>query len=302
MSTGISPPPCASPPYPRTRGMLWTGLSLIALGEVVTLTQWRALGVWVTPLCWWGLILVLDAWLTAREGVSPVRSRPGVFLRDALLSIGFWLLFEVYNLHLANWRYEGLPAWLPLRLFGFALAFASIGPGMLLTARLLRSYGVFARFQGPRLRFSQGGLATLMALGGVCLIVPLLVPADLARWLFALVWLGFVFVLEPVLLRSGAESLLRDLEEGRLERLFTLLLAGALCGLLWEFWNFWATARWVYTVPFTPSVRVFEMPLAGFLGFGPFAVEYFVFYAAVPLFGRRPGRASSLVFPPHDRT
>jgi hypothetical protein len=301
MSTGISPPPCA-PPRPGVRGPVSAGLLLIALGELGCLTGWRWLGVWVTPLCWWGLILVLDGWLTAREGVSPLRSRPAVFLRDAALSIVFWLLFEVYNLHLANWRYEGLPDWLPLRLFGFALAFASVGPGMLLTARLIGSYGVFARFQGPRFRFSQGGLLAMMAVGALFLIVPLLAPVDVARWLFALVWLGFIFVLEPVLLRSGAESLLRDLEEGRLERLFTLLLAGTLCGLLWEFWNFWAASRWVYTVPYTPGLQVFEMPLAGLLGFGPFAVEYFVFYATIPLFGRRAGAPSSLMPPPHDRS
>ncbi|MEK6571620.1 MAG: hypothetical protein AABZ61_09630, partial [Bacteroidota bacterium] len=46
------------------------------------------------------------------------------------------------------------------------------------------------------------------------------------------------------------------------------------CGGLWEFWNYWAEARWVYDVPFSWSgPKVFEMPLAGFLGFIPFAVE-----------------------------
>jgi hypothetical protein len=55
------------------------------------------------------------------------------------------------------------------------------------------------------------------------------------------------------------------------------LLAGLVCGALWEAWNFWARTKWIYTVPGFEGLNVFEMPLAGFLGFPPFAVECVVF-------------------------
>ena len=51
-----------------------------------------------------------------------------------------------------------------------------------------------------------------------------------------------------------------------------------MCGVLWEFWNYWAETKWLYTVPLPEWLRIqlFEMPVIGFLGFPPFAVEYFV--------------------------
>ena len=58
----------------------------------------------------------------------------------------------------------------------------------------------------------------------------------------------------------------------------TLMAAGMICGLLWEFWNYWAGAKWIYTVPFTRHSKYFEMPLLGLLGFPPFALECFAMY------------------------
>jgi len=48
------------------------------------------------------------------------------------------------------------------------------------------------------------------------------------------------------------------------------------CGLMWEFWNYWAMAKWTYNLPFLgslESISYFEMPAIGFLGFLPFALE-----------------------------
>ena len=66
---------------------------------------------------------------------------------------------------------------------------------------------------------------------------------------FPLVWLGFVFLLEPFNFRAGRPSILKELNEGKIGTLFQFLLSGMICGLLWEFWNFWAEAKWVYAVP-----------------------------------------------------
>jgi hypothetical protein len=58
-----------------------------------------------------------------------------------------------------------------------------------------------------------------------------------------------------------------------------MLLAGAFCGFLWELWNFRAGAKWIYTVPHLGFLKVFEMPLLGFLGFPPFALECYAMTA-----------------------
>jgi hypothetical protein len=57
-----------------------------------------------------------------------------------------------------------------------------------------------------------------------------------------------------------------------------LVGSGLVCGVLWEFWNYWALTKWTYTVPYPPDVKLFEMPVLGYLGFLPFALECFAMY------------------------
>jgi hypothetical protein len=56
------------------------------------------------------------------------------------------------------------------------------------------------------------------------------------------------------------------------------MLGGLLCGVVWEFWNYWAGAKWSYSIPFFNKWKIFEMPVLGFLGFLPFALECWVLY------------------------
>ena len=64
------------------------------------------------------------------------------------------------------------------------------------------------------------------------------------------------------------------------------MLGGVTCGLCWEFWNYWAVAKWTYQLPFLGDLeryKIFEMPWLGFLGFLPFAVECWVVFNTVVL-------------------
>ena len=111
-------------------------------------------------------------------------------------------------------------------------------------------------------------------------------PPELGLRLFGSVWLGFIFLLDPINRRVGQGSLLSKLEQGKTSEIYALLIAGGSCGLLWEFWNFWATAKWHYTFPLAQDFKIFEMPLPGYIGFGPFALECFVMYEAVRAAGK----------------
>jgi hypothetical protein len=273
----------------------WIGLLVILLMEVAVVVNqvaapgtWMAsvgfrLTQWTTPVCWWGYLLTTDAVLRKLQGHSLLADRRREFWQQLPLSIAFWLIFEVYNLHLDNWTYVGLPERRWEAALGALTAYATIMPGLFLTAELLGTLGIFARFRLPAFAPSNRLLYLLMFCGFLALMTPVLVPRQLAQYLFALVWIGFILLFEPVLYASRGDSLLRDLAEGRLQRILSLLTAGYICGLLWEFWNYWATAKWIYTVPFTEDVRYFEMPLAGLLGFGPFAWEFAAMYATVRL-------------------
>ena len=74
------------------------------------------------------------------------------------------------------------------------------------------------------------------------------------------------------------------------DRLVNLSLSGLLCGALWEFWNFWAGAKWHYSVPIMERWKIFEMPLPGYFGFPPFALECFTMYVFVRRLVTRGGR------------
>jgi hypothetical protein len=65
--------------------------------------------------------------------------------------------------------------------------------------------------------------------------------------------------------------------------ILSLMLAGYICGFFWEFWNYWAYTKWYYTVPILQNIKVFEIPVVGFLAYGPFALELYVMYNFVRL-------------------
>jgi len=248
----------------------------------------RELTRWATPVCWWGYIMAVAAWLRRRQGASILSGGHERLVMFSLLSFAFWCLFEAYNVLLPGWRYENLHPHLPVRYLGYAVSFATILPGMLLTAELLQSYGVFINTRLRPLRWSPAALHISTWLGAACCLVPPFLPAAWRGYTWAFVWVGFILWLEPINYRRGVQSLYRDWEFGEWSRTFQLLLAGAICGLLWEFWNYWAYARWVYIFPVPlQDVRYFEMPVLGFLGFLPFAVEYFVLFHFVAGFFTR---------------
>jgi hypothetical protein len=120
-----------------------------------------------------------------------------------------------------------------------------------------------------------------IAAGIAMLVAPFLVSPEIARYLAAPVWLGFILLLDPINARLGGESLIADLRAGRPGRSINLLLGGLLCGVLWEFWNYWCRAKWHYAVPIMEHVKIFEMPLPGYLGFPAFALECFTMYVFI---------------------
>jgi hypothetical protein len=270
------------------------GGAFILIAQSAVLADWTGVSTWTTPICWWGYLLLVDALIEARAGRSPFVGRPARFASWVSLSVLFWLVFEAYNLRLRNWEYVGLPDDAVVRWTGYLLSFATILPGLFLTAAALETFGLFDRARSRPLVPSPKALSRCVVAGAACLVVPLLVPAWLGRYLFAPVWVGFILLLEPANYRLGAPSILADLAAGRPGRALRLLVSGYLCGVLWEFWNYWAAAKWIYHVPFLPGVRLFEMPVLGFLGFGPFALEYYAMYNAVRvLLGRVTGRGRS---------
>jgi hypothetical protein len=228
---------------------------------------------WFYHFMWWPLIFFLDGVLTRLEGRSRIWSDFPAFLRLAGFSVSFWLLFEAMNLYLLNWRYVGLEPRLWLRWPGYVLAFATVLPGMLWTAAVLSGAGVGAGVEGRPLAVPAWRPLWLV-LGLICLVLPVLAPS----WAFPLIWLSVFFLLDPLMDLLTGDSLSRRFLAGERQQVVTLGLAGLLCGLWWELWNYPSPARWIYTLPVLNFGKIFEMPVLGYLGFIPFALEGAVMY------------------------
>jgi hypothetical protein len=260
----------------------YVGIVIIVLAEALLFSGNQFVGHWFTPVVWTGYILFVDGLMYRFKGRSLLMTDRLEFVVIALVSIAGWWLFEFYNaprfwksdLELW-WHYHNLEPSLFLRRVGYDWAFATISPAMFETAELL---GATVFKQGKTrmtIRFSRAGLIVLAVLGLAGAIIPLVFPSE---WFAPVVWLSFILLLDPVNALRGQPSISADLARGDWRRLWSLLGSGLVCGVLWEFWNYWAIAKWTYTVPFFGNVKIFEMPVLGFLGFPPFAVECWVMY------------------------
>jgi hypothetical protein len=256
----------------------WAGLTLMVGFELLLFRRVSWVATFFTPIAWTGYLLFADALVARLRGHSRLGSAPREFLALTLWSIPLWLIFEAYNLRLANWAYVGLPNNLALRAFGYGWSFATIWPAIHETADLTQALGLVGPGGSPRVALHRSNHVTLAILGLLLVTVPVLVPVRVGQYLFGGVWLGFALLLDPINYRLNGRSLLRDWEIGQTGTLYSFALAGLVCGILWEFWNYWARAKWLYVFPIAQQWKIFQMPLPGYLGFPPFALECFVMY------------------------
>ena len=253
----------------------WVGLCALGVGELGLFLEILAVRILFYCIAWWSYIMLADALVWKRRGHSLLRNRPWEFLVLTFWSVAVWNLFEVFNFRLKNWFYVNVPTeFIYGAIFTF-FAYATVIPGIFETYDLLRAYGIAERARMRPWRVRTSGLVLLSVIGVVMLLTPIVWP----RYAFPWVWGFAVFLLDPICYRAASprpNSLLAQFEGGDPRAFLRLLLAGVICGGLWEFWNFWAYTKWMYTVPFFEDFKWFEMPLLGFLGFPPFAIECYV--------------------------
>jgi hypothetical protein len=281
----------------------YAGATILVAGELLMFAGVEPVATYFTSIAWTGYILLVDAAVFALRGRSLLKTYQAEFAFTDILSVPLWLIFEAYNLRLRNWIYVGVPPDWFAQTFGYAWAFSTIWPAIFETAAFIRATGsngtraqkesIAATTKGkPRVNGRRSAETISVFVGAIFITTPLVLPDAIRPYLFGFVWLGFIFLLEPVNLRTGAESLWRDLLQGRTSRALSLLWSGIVCGILWEFWNYWAHARWVYIFPMFQSWKIFAMPLPGFLGFPPFALECFAMMASVVMMTNRVLRAA----------
>ena len=260
-------------------------LIVLFLSHIFMLLKLEPFYTWFYLFAWWSYIIFIDSILFKLNGNSLIRSRGKEIIILSCWSAIFWFIFETVNFFLKNWYYINLPADNFLRISGIILAFATVLPGIFVTSELLEISNAYKTISTKRFRFNDNVLWVLFLAGVLFALMSIIFP----KIFFPLIWGSFTLTLEPVLYWLGGRSLLKDLEKGNPRKVLILLTSGLICGFLWEFWNYWAYSKWVYTIPYWNTGKIFEMPVAGFLGFPPFAIDCYVMYNFVCFFRKDSG-------------
>ncbi len=250
---------------------------MILWGEALSFIHILPWSRYVFPFFWYGYILVLDSLNYWLYGHSLIFDRPYEFWLMLPVSALYWSFFEWYNVIIQDWLYINSPPqkWIEITLK--LVSFATVIPALYETAELLGRLPWLSKGLRARRPIPANWHTLSLVLGLFLSLLPLVFP----RFFFWSVWLGLFFLLDPINDRLGRPSILRELRKGDLGNTIILLIAGYICGFFWEFWNYWAYSKWIYTLPLFEMPHIFEMPVLGFLGFGPFALETFAFWTLI---------------------
>ena len=159
-------------------------------------------------------------------------------------------------------------------LFG-TLSFSTVLPALFETTELLRSIHLFDKQKlKKKYKITKTFLYTIISLGILSFFLPLTIP----QFAFPLVWLSFFLILDPINYLYKQPSIIGHLKDRKLVIPLSLLASGLILGFFWEFWNFWAIPKWIYNIPYLDFFKIFEMPILGYFGYFPFALELYAMY------------------------
>lgn len=236
---------------------------------------------------WLGYILTVDGLALRRSGTSLLARDQRRFALLFVFSIPLWWLFEFANEFLQNWSYVGASRYSTFAYAALAsLAFSTVMPAIFVTAALYRTFDFFAKPRyWLRIAPSRPALVAIAAFGLVLFIGSLAFP-DI---LFPFVWIGLFLLLDVINALTGGRSITEQVAQRRWDTVLVLFAAGLTCGFFWEMWNFWSMPKWVYDVPLVSEPKLFEMPILGYGGYLPFALEVYAAYHLLhTLLFRRP--------------
>ena len=242
-------------------------LRTFVMGVPLLVASWTL--IW-TQDTFWNPLFFLSMWVGATLLMYSAgeKGSPGWRRHAAMISISIpvWWWFELVNARLQNWEYIGAERYGRIEYTLLAsLALSTVVPA------LHSAWGITTRALSPS--NAKAGVLSWWAyvvevLVGVASVVIVFAWPDL---FFPLVWVGPFLAIDGLVGLEGGRSLTRDLFRGEWRLAAAVGLAGLMCGFLWEFWNYWATPKWVYQIAYFDYLDVFEMPLLGYGGYIPFA-------------------------------
>jgi hypothetical protein len=266
------------PSAPLPNRFPWWGWAGALFGLAAWILAWTRF-TWFAPLqphtfpmLWGAFILVMNGLVYRRKGSCPLTARPGAFAALFPVSAAFWWLFEYFNRFVQNWFYSGAD-YPPDTYFILAtLSFATVLPAVLSTRDWLLSFpAVHDVLRGQRLpavfasRPAARIILSVAALG-------LLLAGAAPNYGFPFLWLSPLLTMVAFQVQAGGCPLLNEARRGRWGQIAAAALAGLVCGVFWEMWNYGSLAHWSYSVPFVDRFHLFAMPLLGYAGYLPFGL------------------------------
>jgi len=252
----------------------WVGLVAVA---VCWLLNWMLPGVRTAYLffpLWLGYVLVVDAVVWTRAGSSIWSRSRKDFALLFCFSAPVWWLFELFNLRTANWEYLGRDLFTPLQYnLLCTIAFSIVVPAVFETAELIQTFRWMKAFRsGPRVPATPPVFVALFIAGLGMLTLVMAWP----KIFYPFTWTSLVLIFEPVNYWMGRPHFLQRLRDGDWRTVVSLALGGLACGFFWEMWNYYSFPKWIYHIPGAAFLRIFEMPLLGYGGYIPFALELYI--------------------------
>lgn len=257
----------------------WVGFSLLVIFWIL---NWALTGPrthWGFFPLWLGYCLAIDGLVVRRTGTSLLTRSPRRYIGLFLVSAPVWWLFELLNLRTQNWIYIGAEIFSPFEYaFWTTLSFTTVVPAVFGSAEFFASFDFLKRLKpGLRIGTDQRTTVAFFIVGWVMLLLLLLWP----KIFFGFIWLSLYFILEPLNVWLGNRSLADWTQTGEWRPVISLWLGVLLTAFFWEMWNYYAYPKWVYQVPLADWFHIFEMPLLGYGGYLPFALELYALYHLV---------------------
>jgi len=235
-------------------------------------------------MTWYGYIFIADSIVYLLKGKSYIINRPKKFIVLVILSVIFWLIFEFYNEFLPGWHYVGTPT-KPGVCISCYFAISTILPAVFETVELIRGLRIFQKTKIQKIKIHKSLPYISIFIGLIFMIIPFFYHSP---YLWALVWTGFIFLLDPINYFFHEKSLISQLKSGNIKIILSIFLAGYICGFFWEFLNYRAYIGWRYDIPLVGGFKIFEMPVLGYIPYGFFAWElYAMYYFAKLLFPQK---------------
>ena len=257
----------------------WLGLGMVALFWIINWTFTGARTHWGFFPLWLGYCLAVDGLVYWRTGTSLLIRSPRRYVGLFLVSAPAWWVFELLNFRTQNWAYVGADLFSPLSYaFWTTLSFTTVLPAVFGSAELFASFDFVRRLpRGLVIGADKKTTLTFFLLGWIMLALLLVWP----RVFFGFIWLSLYFILEPINLWLGNRSLAKWTQTGDWRPVISLWLGVLLTAFFWEMWNYYSYPKWIYHVPWGNGLHVFEMPLLGYGGYLPFALELYALYHLV---------------------